>query len=86
MGTEVESISLDLVTYRRLVNYARFTGNTPEAVADEAIEFFMDTFGDSILEELERREIEADAEAHARDFLRSLQRKGALVILPAARA
>ncbi|HEY2236985.1 MAG TPA: hypothetical protein VGK01_26195 [Candidatus Angelobacter sp.] len=68
------------------MNYARFTGNTPEAVVDEAIEFFMDTFGDATLEALEKQAIEAAAEAHVREFFASLQRKGALVMLPASRA
>jgi hypothetical protein len=47
------SVPLDSVTNHRLVNYADLTGTTVSAVANEAMNHWMDTIGDTILEELD---------------------------------
>jgi hypothetical protein len=71
----MDTITLNKVTHRRIENYAKCTGQSVTEVAREALNFWMDTMGDAVLEELERREIEASAEQHARDYLKSLHKK-----------
>ncbi len=76
----MNAISLNQVNHRRIENYARLTGQPVSAVLEEALTFWMDTMGDVILEELERREIEAAAEERAREFLNRSKRKGELLV------
>lgn len=46
------SVVLDRATNRRLAHYAGSTGQEVSAVANEAINHYMDTIGDTVLEEL----------------------------------
>jgi hypothetical protein len=55
----MNAIPLNQVNYRRIENYARLTGQPVSAVLEEALTFWMDAMGDPVLEELQRREIEA---------------------------
>ncbi len=70
---------LDLVSYRKLVNYANFTNQPVSCVMEEVLEKFFEIWGDPILEELER--IEAEAEAEERLSKKS-QTKPTVIIFP----
>jgi hypothetical protein len=53
------------------------------AVLEEGLTFWMDTMRDPVLEELKRREIEAQSEAQAQDFLERLRNgKSRVVVFP----
>jgi predicted DNA-binding protein len=79
----MNALPLNQVNHRRIENYARLTGQTVSAVLEEALTFWMDAMGDPVLEELQRREIEAQAEAQAQEFLERLRNgKARVVVFP----
>jgi predicted DNA-binding protein len=69
------SISLNNFAYLRLANYAQKTGQSPAEALQEAINHYMDTYGDCVLDALEKRDVESRSEEHAREYLAHLKKK-----------